>query len=139
VISQFVGDAIFTIFGAPRSYGDDAQRAVHCALEMMRAREHMNIGSAEPLQIGIGIASGRMVAGCIGSETRSDYVVVGERVNLAARLCSAAAAGEILIDEETRIRAGATLCSDPLEPLVLKGFSQPVAVSRVRAVEEVVV
>jgi class 3 adenylate cyclase len=138
VISQFVGDAIFTLFGAPKSYGDDAQRAVHCAWEMMRARERMNVGSAEPLQIGIGIASGRMVAGCIGSETRSDYVVVGERVNLAARLCSAAAAGEILIDEETRLRAGASLSSDSLEPLVLKGFSQPVAVSRVRAVEGVV-
>ena len=93
VISQFAGDAIFTLFGAPKSYGDDAERAVRCAWAMMRERERMNSESAEPLRIGIGIASGQMVAGCIGAETRSDYVVVGERVNLAARLCSIGRSG----------------------------------------------
>jgi class 3 adenylate cyclase len=136
VISQFVGDAIFTLFGAPKSYGDDAQRAVHCAWAMMCERERMNRESAEPLRIGIGIASGQMVAGCIGAESRSDYVVVGERVNLAARLCSSAAAGEILIDEETRIRAGSAVSSEPLEPLSLKGFSQPMPVFRILGVHD---
>jgi len=131
VISQFVGDAIFTLFGAPKSYGDDAERAVRCAWAMMRERERMNREVAEPLHIGIGIASGPMVAGCIGAESRSDYVVVGERVNLAARLCSSAAAGEILMDEETRIRAGNAVTSEPLQPLLLKGFSQPVAAFRI--------
>jgi len=136
VISQFVGDAIFTLFGAPKSYGDDAQRAVHCAWAMMCERERMNRESAEPLRIGIGIASGQMVAGCIGAESRSDYVVVGERVNLAARLCSSAAAGEILIDEETRIRAGSAVSSEPLEPLSLKGFPQPMPVFRILGVHD---
>lgn len=136
VISQFVGDAIFTLFGAPKSYGDDAERAVHCAWAMMCERERMNRESAEPLHIGIGIASGQMVAGCIGAESRSDYVVVGERVNLAARLCSAAAAGEILIDEETRIRAGNAVSSESLQPLSLKGFSQPVSVFRILGVQD---
>lgn len=136
VISQFVGDAIFTLFGAPKSYGDDAQRAVRCAWAMMCERERMNRESAEPLHIGIGIASGQMVAGCIGAESRSDYVVVGERVNLAARLCSAAAAGEILIDEETGIRAGNAVSSESLPPLSLKGFSQPVSVFRVLGVQD---
>jgi class 3 adenylate cyclase len=136
VISQFVGDAIFTLFGAPKSYGDDAERAVRCAWAMMRERERMNSESAEPLRIGIGIASGQMVAGCIGAESRSDYVVVGERVNLAARLCSSAAAGEILIDEETRIRAGNAVSSESLQPLSLKGFSQPVPVFRILGVRD---
>jgi class 3 adenylate cyclase len=136
VISQFVGDAIFTLFGAPKSYGDDAERAVRCAWAMMRERERMNSESSEPLRIGIGIASGQMVAGCIGAESRSDYVVVGERVNLAARLCSSAAAGEILIDEETRIRAGNAVSGEPLQPLSLKGFSQPVPVFRVLGVQD---
>lgn len=131
VISQFAGDAIFILFGAPKSYGDDAERAVRCAWAMMLERERMNGESAVPLRIGIGIASGQMVAGCIGAESRNDYVVVGERVNLAARLCSSAAAGEILIDEETRIRAGNAVSVEPLQPLLLKGFSQPVAVSRI--------
>ncbi|HKQ23844.1 MAG TPA: adenylate/guanylate cyclase domain-containing protein [Burkholderiales bacterium] len=136
VISQFVGDEIFTLFGAPKSYGDDAARAVRCAWAMMREREHMNSESAEPLRIGIGIASGQMVAGCIGAETRSDYVVVGERVNLAARLCSSATAGEILIDEETQIRAGNAVSSESLQPLLLKGFSQPVPVFRVLGIQD---
>jgi class 3 adenylate cyclase len=136
VISQFVGDAIFTLFGAPKSYGDDAERAVRCAWAMMRERERMNSESAEPLRIGIGIASGRMVAGCIGAETRSDYVVVGERVNLAARLCTSAAAGEILTDEETLVRAGKAVSSEPLEPLLLKGFSQPVPAFRILGVQD---
>ena len=128
---QFAGDAIFILFGAPKSYGDDAERAVRCAWAMMLERERMNGESAVPLRIGIGIASGQMVAGCIGAESRNDYVVVGERVNLAARLCSSAAAGEILIDEETRIRAGNAVSVEPLQRLLLKGFSQPVAVSRI--------
>ena len=136
VISQFVGDAIFTLFGAPKSYGDDAERAVRCAWAMMRERERMNSESVEPLRIGIGIASGRVVAGCIGAETRSDYVVVGERVNLAARLCSSAAAGEILTDEETQIRAGIAVSSEPLQPLLLKGFSQPVPVFRILGIRD---
>ena len=136
VISQFVGDAIFTLFGAPKSYGDDAERAVRCAWAMMRERQRMNSESIEPLRIGIGIASGQMVAGCIGAETRSDYVVVGERVNLAARLCSSAAADEILIDEETRIRARKVVSSEPLQPLLLKGFSQPVPVFRIVDIQD---
>jgi class 3 adenylate cyclase len=63
---------------------------------------------------------------------------VGERVNLAARLCAVAAAGEILIDEETRIRTADAVSSEPLRPLTLKGFAQPVPVYRLLGVEELV-
>ena len=131
VISQFVGDALFILFGAPKSYGNDAERAAHCAWEMMLERKRMNRQPLEPLEIGIGIASGRVVAGCIGGESRNDYVVVGERVNLAARLCGAAAAGEILMDEETRARVGGAVASEPLPPMELKGFSQRIPVFRI--------
>jgi class 3 adenylate cyclase len=55
---------------------------------MMQERERLNRDAVEPLRIGIGIATGIVVAGCIGTENRSDYTVVGEKVNLAARLCS---------------------------------------------------
>ena len=136
VISQFVGDALFILFGAPKSYGDDALRAVRCAWEMMVERDRMNTLAAEPLEIGIGIASGRVVAGCIGAETRSDYVVVGERVNLAARLCGAAAAGEILMDEETRLIVGEAVACKTLPPMNLKGFSQPVCAFRILSVDD---
>jgi class 3 adenylate cyclase len=126
VINQFAGDAIMALFGAPRSYGDDAQRAVRCARAMMLERERMNVDAVQTLRIGVGIASGAMVAGCIGEESRSDYTVVGERVVLGARIAAAAAPGQILIDDETRIRIGVAYATKALAPLQLKGFAEPV-------------
>ena len=134
VVNQFAGDAIMALFGAPKSYGDDAARAVRCAMTMMRERERMNTVATLPLHIGIGIASGAMVAGCIGAENRSDYTVVGERVNLAARLSGAAPAGEILLDATTRARLAADIATTALAPVMLKGFAEPVAVHRVAGV-----
>ncbi len=126
VINQFAGDAIMALFGAPRSYGDDAQRAVRCARAMMLERERMNVDAVHTLRIGVGIASGPMVAGCIGEESRSDYTVVGERVVLGARIAAAAAPGQILVDDETRVRIGVAYASRALAPLQLKGFAEPV-------------
>jgi class 3 adenylate cyclase len=68
-----------------------------------------------------------MVAGCIGAESRSDYTAVGDRANLAARLCAAAPAGQIIVDAETRERVGASYRYQDLQPLSLKGFAQPVS------------
>ncbi len=131
VINQFAGDAIMILFGAPMSYGNDAEHAVRCAWEMMQERERLNVEAEEPLRIGTGIATGKVVAGCIGAESRSDYTVVGEKVNLAARLCSAAAAGQIIIDAETHTQTTAVAEVDALLPLTLKGFAQPVPAYRV--------
>jgi class 3 adenylate cyclase len=131
VINQFAGDAIMALFGAPTSYGDDARRAVECAAAMIRERERMSQAAEIPVRIGIGIASGSMVAGCIGAENRSDYTVVGERVNLAARLSAAAKAGEILIDELTLELIAGVPESTPVVPLTLKGFQEPVPAHRI--------
>ncbi len=126
VINQFAGDAIMALFGAPRSYGDDAQRSVKCACAMILERARLNIAAVDKVRIGIGIASGAMVAGCIGAESRSDYTVVGERVNLGARIAAAAAPGQVLIDAETHRRIGAAYASTALPPLELKGFAEPI-------------
>jgi class 3 adenylate cyclase len=67
-----------------------------------------------------------MVAGCIGEESRSDYTVVGERVVLGARIAAAAAPGQILVDDATRVRVGVAYETDALPPLQLKGFAEPV-------------
>jgi class 3 adenylate cyclase len=131
VINQFAGDAIMALFGAPRSYGDDARRAVECAAAMIRERERLNQTAEIPVRIGIGIASGSMVAGCIGAENRSDYTVVGERAILAARLSAAAKAGEILIDELTLELIAGVPASSPVAPLALKGFQDPVPAHRI--------
>jgi class 3 adenylate cyclase len=131
VINQFAGDSVMALFGAPKGYGDDALRAVRCATAMVHERERMNRTAALPIHIGIGIASGAMVAGCIGAENRSDYTVVGERVNLAARLCGAARAGDILLDENTRLLIGNEIETTAVPPVLLKGFTQPTMAYRV--------
>jgi class 3 adenylate cyclase len=131
VINQFAGDAIMALFGAPKSYGDDAERAVRCARAMILERERLNADARVPMRVGIGIASGPMVAGCIGAENRSDYTVVGARVNLAARLSSSAAASEILVDELTQGQIAGLFATEPLPPMTLKGFVAPVRAFRV--------
>lgn len=127
VVDKFVGDLIMAIFGAPTSHGDDAGNAAACALEMMSRRDELNQTSAHPpLLAGIGIASGEAVAGCMGSENRLNYTVLGEPVNLASRLCSAAGPREVIIDQKTVALLGARAQGRDLSPLSLKGFPEPV-------------
>jgi class 3 adenylate cyclase len=127
VVDKFVGDLIMAIFGAPKSYGDDAGNAAACALEMVARREELNLTTNHPpLFMGIGIASGTAIAGCMGSENRLNYTVLGAPVNLASRLCSTAAPREVIIDPHTLQLLGPRAGGQPLRPLPLKGFSQPV-------------
>ncbi len=133
VVDKFVGDSIMSLFGAPKSYGGDAEAAVRCAWAMARERERLNAEAAIPLRIGIGIACGPVLAGCMGSDNRLDYTVVGERVNLAARLCSVAGPMEVVVDETVRSQLPAGFKTEPLEPLSLKGFSGTVTAHRVIA------
>ena len=93
VVDKFIGDSIMALFGAPKSYGDDALNAVRCAQQMMAERAKLNATSVYKIQMGIGLASGRVLAGNMGSADRSNYTVLGERVNLAARQCSFARRG----------------------------------------------
>jgi len=134
VIDKFVGDSVIALFGAPRGTARDAEHAVRAAREMIAARAALNAQGGRPLEVGIGIASGTVVAGCLGSADRLNYTVLGARVNLAARLCAQADRMEILLDEETRRRAGA-LAVEPLPPLALKGFSAPVQAYRLQRAE----
>ncbi|MEO5340060.1 MAG: adenylate/guanylate cyclase domain-containing protein [Magnetococcus sp. MYC-9] len=111
-ISNFMGDGIMILFGAPISREDDAQRAVACALEMQRAMPGINARNLEQgypeLKMGIGIHTGTVVAGNIGSQKRSQYTVMGKAVNLAARIESYSVGGQVLVSDQTR-----QLC-DPL-------------------------
>ena len=89
-IDKFIGDAVFAIFGAPKSHGDDALRAVKTGLEMIELVESLGpkwtkiIG--RPLKVGVGINSGDAVVGSIGSELRSEFTAIGDTVNLGSRL-----------------------------------------------------
>jgi class 3 adenylate cyclase len=138
VVDKFVGDALMALFGAPKSYGDDARDAASCALALLAERDRLNATTCRVVSMGIGVATGRVVAGCMGSADRLNYTVLGDRVNLAARLCARAAGGEILVDDATR-GALAEAVVDTLEPLALKGISQPVSIFRLRALPAEVV
>src|SRR5690606_13252914 len=97
-LDKFVGDEIMALFGAPVGHPDDATRAVRTAIEMMAVLGELNqlrMGRGEPeIKIGIGINTGEVVAGYLGSSKALEYTVIGDTVNTGARLCSLAKAGE---------------------------------------------
>jgi len=126
VVDKFIGDEIMVLFGAPQSYGQDALSAVRCAHAMIQTRKKLNIDSQIPLNIGIGIATGPVLAGNMGSVDRLNYTVLGRTVNLAARLCSHAQPGEILFDQATAEKVNENVNIESLDPIALKGFKQPV-------------
>src|SRR6187455_1813642 len=118
-VEKFVGDAVMAVFGIPTSHEDDALRAVRAASEMRQAiAEH-------GLEARIGINTGEVVVGGEGQT-----LVTGDAVNVAARFEQAAAAGEILIGAETRLLVRDAVLLEAVEPLTLKGKSQPVEAFR---------
>jgi class 3 adenylate cyclase len=122
-VDKFVGDMVMVLFGAPESAPDDAERAVRCALAMQGTRARLNQSAGVPLEIGIGIATGTVIAGCMGSEKRLNYTVIGHRVNLGARLCGIASAGQVVVDDATQARLPPSFSLIPLQPTRLKGLS----------------
>ena len=135
VLDKFVGDLLMAIFGAPVSHETDTLNTARCALAIMREREKLNATSRHQLQIGIGIATGKVVAGCMGSLDHMNYTVLGERVNLASRLCSQAGPGQIVIDQTTRQKLGDKISATvPLPALNLKGFSENVVAYELKGV-----
>ncbi len=130
-VDKFVGDLIMVLFGAPESRPDDALRAARCALAMQRCRREMNQSARHPLEIGIGLATGMVVAGCMGSDRRLSYTVLGNQVNLAARLCGIAQAGEVITDAATAEALSGEMAVSPMPLQQLKGFSETIQACRI--------
>jgi len=135
-IDEFIGDAIFVIFGAPVLRDNDAKRAVACAIEMQLAMAEVNKrcrdnGYPEVHQ-GIGINSGQLVVGNIGSKKRMKYGVVGRNVNLTARIESYTVGGQIFISENTLEECGQHLLriDDQME-VMPKGVKKPISIYEV--------
>lgn len=129
-IDEFIGDAILVIFGAPISRPDDARRAVACCLAMQKAMgkiNEVNMAKGLPrLEMGIGLNTGEVTVGNIGSERRLKYGVVGSHVNLTARIESNTVGGQLLISESTLKLAGADIKLGEKYSIVAKGFPDPI-------------
>ncbi|PYO55171.1 MAG: hypothetical protein DMD83_20830, partial [Candidatus Rokuibacteriota bacterium] len=128
-INEFIGDAVFAVFGAPLPHPDHAERAAASALAMQRAMVDINrryVERGRPrFEMGIGVNTGEAVVGNIGSEQRAKYAVVGSAVNLAARVEGCTVGGQIFLSASTyeRIRELAEVGA-PV-PVEVKGISQP--------------
>jgi adenylate cyclase len=129
-INEFIGDAIFVIFGAPIWREDDAQRAVACAVAMQLAMASVNEQNKHEglpeVEMGIGVNTGEVVVGNIGSPKRTKYGVVGSHVNLASRIQSYTIGGQILISESTLKAVGPTLTIREEMQVEAKGFETPI-------------
>ncbi len=134
VVNQMVGDGLMAIFGAPLPLAEPAVDAARAALEMVEMIELLNheqrsAGKPE-IAIGIGVATGEVVAGYTGTHLRATYTCVGDTVNLAARLeaLTKTAKRTILIDDATQARLPAGLGAEPLGPIEIRGKAAPVDV-----------
>ncbi len=134
-IDEFIGDAIFILFGAPTWKEDDAQRAVACAVAMQLAMGGINEQNKQEdlpeLEMGIGIHTGQVVLGNIGSPERMKYGVVGSQVNLTSRVQSYTTGGQILISETTRQEVGRILKPGRQMEIKAKGIEHPIALYEV--------
>jgi predicted ATPase/class 3 adenylate cyclase len=117
------GPHLIALFGAPRSHEDDPQRAVRAALEIQAALGGANLPGAHPPRIGVN--TGFVYAANVGSRARREYTVMGDQVNLAARLMAAAAPGEVVVSASTAARVQDVFDLDERPAVMLKGKSQP--------------
>jgi len=137
MLDKFIGDAIMAAFGIPVQHEDDADRAVRAAIGMMRELNSWNqqrlTEGKLPVDIGIGLNTDVVVSGNIGSRKRMDYTIIGDGVNLAARLESACKqyGAHILISEFTYRKLRATYTTREVDLVVVKGKTQPVAIYEV--------
>ncbi|HXB20805.1 MAG TPA: adenylate/guanylate cyclase domain-containing protein [Candidatus Solibacter sp.] len=130
-IDKFVGDALIAWF----SGNDRCLRAINAANEMLTALQ-LTFGGEAGTRIGVGIHVGEVVVGSIGSSARKDYTAIGSVVNMAARLCSNAQPGQVLVSEAVTSEVGGTVYLNPLPPISLKGFSGAVPVFDATVVKE---
>jgi adenylate cyclase len=136
VVDKYIGDNIMAVFGAPVTRHDDAVRAVRAAVRMRTALAELNARftarGLPALRFGIGLHTGEVVAGNIGSAKRMEYTVIGDSVNVASRLESKTKelATDILISEATHAAANG-IATEGAGEVHVKGREQPVAIYKV--------
>jgi len=137
-IDEFIGDGILVIFGAPFQRPDDARRAVACAVEMQLAMASVNDRNRQAgypeVALGIGVNTGKMVVGNIGSKKRMKYGVVGRNVNLTSRIESYTVGGQIFISENTLKECGDLVRINQAMQVMPKGVKEPLTIYEVGGV-----
>jgi len=134
-VDKFIGDGLMVFYGAPETQDDHALRCVNAAIEMQKKCRELRVKWESegrfPLQIRIGINTGTVIVGDLGSERRKEYTVIGSDVNLAQRLESNAPVGGILISDSTYQKIQGTVRTASHEPIVVKGLSTATVVHEV--------
>lgn len=137
-IDEFIGDAVFVLFGAPTWREDDAQRAVACAVAMQLAMESVNDYVRQEdlpeLEMGVGVHTGSVVVGNIGSPEHMKYGVVGSHVNLTSRIQSFTTGGQVLVSDATRKEVGSALRVGRSMEIEAKGIDHAVTLYEVMGV-----
>jgi adenylate cyclase len=135
IVDKFLGDGVMAIFGAPIVHEDHPTRAVKTAIAMQAAVAELSRKRAregkDPIAVGVGVSAGEAVAGTVGTEDRMEYTVIGDSVNLAARLESNAKPGQILISHRTFQRVDGVVNVRPLGAIRMKGKEEQVDVYEV--------
>ena len=137
-IDEFIGDAILAIFGVPEEHDDDSVRAVACGIAMQKALVELNREFVKegypPLEMGIGINTGQVVVGNIGSEVRMKYGIVGSAVNVAARIETNTIGGDVFIGESTYEQVQDKIEAEKAHSVMMKGLKRPLVYYPVTAV-----
>jgi class 3 adenylate cyclase len=135
-VMQFVGDAVFAVFGAPDPLAAHAVRAVDAAIAMQHAQASINEGWAvsgiPAFELGIGVTTGPVAAALLGSREHVEYSVVGDVVNLAQRIQSMASGGEVMVTDVTFSALGGAVPAEEMPPVVVKGRKATVTAHRIR-------
>jgi adenylate cyclase len=130
LVDKFTGDGLMAVFGAPVAHENNAEMAVRAALDMQRAADEFTpIAKAQlgaPLEIRIGVHSGPAIAGILGTAEQAAYTVIGDTVNIAARVESLATPGNILVSEQVHTRTQPFFEFQTMEATFIKGIDQPV-------------
>jgi adenylate cyclase len=134
-LDKFVGDEIIGLFGAPIDLEDAEYKAVACAIDMQRSLQEFNrtrqAENLEPIRIGIGINTGTVITGAIGSTRALQYTAIGDAMNVASRLVNLAKPGEIIISNSTYERVRERIDAVPLPPVSVKGKAESLHIYRV--------
>ena len=140
-LDKFVGDEIIGLFGAPIAIEDAPFKAVACGVAMFQALEEFNRTRASenqpPLRIGVGINTGNVITGSIGSTRALQYTAIGDAMNVASRLVNVASSGEIIISEDTYKHVAGRVEATQLPPVKVKGKAEELKVYRVTGLRNI--